>query len=267
MTSQGGSPSFTTSKKMQKMPTSWEAPDSLSSLGILWSHWLHHHLSWVFMISLRSQRLHHHLMHLLGFCDLNDFIRWHLLGFYDLAEILKIASPPDASLGILWSQWLHQVASLGILWSSPLASPPTSPPLLGFYDHHHLSWDFMIITTCITTSLVILWSPPPASPPDAISEEMHQVVMQWVKSQNPKKCIRWWCMWWCTEWDHKIAGDASPGFLWFRWLHRHLMHFLIFVILLVASPLDVPSYMWGCHHPLTNAKVKRKGTMRYRTFR
>jgi hypothetical protein len=25
--------------------------------------------------------------------------------------------------------------------------------------------------------------------------------------------------------------------------------------------------MWGCHHPLTNAKVKRKGTMRYRTFR
>jgi hypothetical protein len=149
--------------------------------------------------------------------------------------------------------------SLGILWSSP--------PLLGFYDHHHLhhhlSWDFMIITTCITTSPRMLWSPPPASPLDAVSEEIHQVVMQWVKSQNPKRCIRWWC----TEWDHKIPGDASPGFLWFRWLHRHLMHFLVFVILLVASPLDVPSYMWGCHHPLTNAKVRRKGTMRYRTFR
>jgi acetylglutamate synthase len=33
--SQGGSPSFTTPKKMQKMSTSWEALDSLSSLGIL----------------------------------------------------------------------------------------------------------------------------------------------------------------------------------------------------------------------------------------
>ncbi len=162
----------------------------------------------------------------------------------------------------------------------------------------------------ITTSPGILWSPPPASPPDAVSEEMHQVVMQWVKSQNPNKCIRWWCnewnhkiplnasggdamsentksqemhqvvmqwvktqnpkkciRWWCTEWDHKIPGDASLGFLWFHWLHRHLMHFLVFVILLVASPLDVPSYMWGCHHPLTNAKVRRNGTMRYRTFR
>jgi hypothetical protein len=32
---QGGSPSSTTPKKMQKMPTSWEALDSLSSLGIL----------------------------------------------------------------------------------------------------------------------------------------------------------------------------------------------------------------------------------------
>jgi len=34
-TSQGGSPSSTTPKKMQKIPTSWEAPDSLSSFGIL----------------------------------------------------------------------------------------------------------------------------------------------------------------------------------------------------------------------------------------
>jgi hypothetical protein len=34
-TSQGGLPSSTTPKKMQKMLTSWEAPSSLSFLGIL----------------------------------------------------------------------------------------------------------------------------------------------------------------------------------------------------------------------------------------
>jgi hypothetical protein len=27
--------------------------------------------------------------------------------------------------------------------------------------------------------------------------------------------------------------------------------------------ITVPSYTWGCHHPLTNAKVRRKGAMRY----
>jgi hypothetical protein len=120
-TSQGGLPSSTTPKKMQKMLTSWEASGSLSSLGILWSHWLHHHLSWVFMISMRSQRLHHHLMHLLGFCDLSDCIRWHLLGFDDHHHLHHHLS---------WD-FMIITTSLGILWSSP--------PLLGFYDHHHLS--------------------------------------------------------------------------------------------------------------------------------
>jgi hypothetical protein len=27
-----------------------------------------------------------------------------------------------------------------------------------------------------------------------------------------------------------------------------------------------PSYTWGCHHPLTNAKVRRKGAVWYTTF-
>ncbi len=111
--SQGGSPSSTTPKKMQKMPMSWEAPGSLSSFGILWFHWLHHHLSWVFMISLRSQRLHHHLMHLLGFCDISDCIRWHLLGFCDLSDcirwhLLGFYDPIDYITtfpGFLWSCW------------------------------------------------------------------------------------------------------------------------------------------------------------------
>jgi hypothetical protein len=68
--------------------SSLTASPPYASLGILWSHLLHHHLSWVFMISLRSQRLHHHLMHLLGFCDLNDCIMWHILGFCDLSDCI-----------------------------------------------------------------------------------------------------------------------------------------------------------------------------------
>jgi len=31
--------------------------------------------------------------------------------------------------------------------------------------------------------------------------------MQWVKSQKPKRCIRWWC----SQWDHKNPKDASSG--------------------------------------------------------
>jgi len=38
------------------------------------------------------------------------------------------------------------------------------------------------------------------------------------------------------------------------------------VISLAASPPNVPSCMWGCQHPLTNAKVRRKGAVRYTTF-
>ncbi len=156
------------------------------------------------------------------------------------------ASPPF--LGFLWYHWdlrdcittwciswdfvISVIASSGISWDFMIitTSPRilwSSPPLLGFYDHHHLSWDFMIITTYITTFLGILWSSPPTSP----------------------------------------ASPPLLGFYDHHHLHHHLMHFLVFVILLAASPLDVPSYMWGCHHPLTNAKVRRKGTMRYRTFR
>jgi hypothetical protein len=38
------------------------------------------------------------------------------------------------------------------------------------------------------------------------SQEIHQVMMQWVRSQNPlKRCIRWWC----SEQNHKIPKDAS----------------------------------------------------------
>jgi hypothetical protein len=82
-------------------------------------------------------------MHLLGFYDFNDYIRWHLLGFCDLSDCITtrciswdfmislIASSLDASPGILWSHSLHHHLM----------------HLLGFYD----------LTHCI----------PPASPLDA----------------------------------------------------------------------------------------------------
>ncbi len=49
--------------------------------------------------------------------------------------------------------------------------------------------------------------------------------MQSLRSQNPRRCIRWWCnlwdlskiiktheRWWCNQWDHKIPRDDNePG--------------------------------------------------------
>jgi hypothetical protein len=75
-------------KKIQKMTTSWEAPNLMSSPGFFFNYelsdcittWC---LSWVFMILLRSHWLHH-LMHLL--CDVADCI-----------------TPLDAPHRILWS--------------------------------------------------------------------------------------------------------------------------------------------------------------------
>jgi len=193
MTSQGGSSSsITPEKKCRRCRRTrrrlirchllgfFSTLNSLTALPpdasprILWSHWLHHHLSWVFMISLKFQRLHHHLMHLLGFCDLNDCIRWHLLGFYGLIHCITtwciswdfmislttspLASPPNASPEILWSQSLHHHLHHHMMH------------LLGFYVLTHyittwcISWDFVI--SLIASPLVILLttSPPNASP-------------------------------------------------------------------------------------------------------
>jgi hypothetical protein len=98
-----------------------------ASLGILWSHWLHHHLSWVFMITLRFQRMHHHLMHLLGFCDLSDCITTWCISWDFMISL--IASPLDAYPKILWSHSLHH------------------------HLHHHLMHllVFYDLTPCITT--------------------------------------------------------------------------------------------------------------------
>jgi hypothetical protein len=94
-----------------------------ASLGFLWSHWLHHHLmhllgfcdligcittlciSWVFIISPRFHWLHHHLMHLLGFCDLTNCITTWCISW--VFVILLTTSPPNASLKFLWYHWLH----------------------------------------------------------------------------------------------------------------------------------------------------------------
>jgi hypothetical protein len=202
---------------------SWEAPDSLSSFGILWSHWLHHHLSWSFMISLRSLKLHHYLMHLLGFCDLSDCIMWHLLGFYAPIDCITTFH------GFLWSRWdlrdcittwciswdfmiitTYITTFLGNLWSSP----PASPPLLGFYDHHHLSWDFMNITTSLG---ILWWSPPLLGYYD--HHHMHHHLMQLVR-----RCIRLWC----SEWNQKISRDASGGDAPSEIIKSQEMHFLGF---------------------------------------
>jgi hypothetical protein len=104
-----------------------------ASLGFLWSHWLHHHL-----------------MHLLGFCDLIHCITTWCIS-WDFV-ISFIASPPNASHGrILWSHSLHHHLM----------------HLLGFYDFAHyittwcISWeDFVISLTASSpdVSLGILWS-------------------------------------------------------------------------------------------------------------
>jgi hypothetical protein len=43
------------------------------------------------------------------------------------------------------------IASGGISWDFMIITTYITTSLGIFYDHHHLSWDFMIITTCITT--------------------------------------------------------------------------------------------------------------------
>ncbi len=64
---------------------------------------------------------------------------------------------------------------------------------------------------------------------------------------------------WCISWVFVISltaspPDASPGFLWSHWLHHHLMfHYCTFLYV-------------GMSTPLTNAKVRRKGAVRYTTF-
>ncbi len=60
-----------------------------------------------------------------------------------------------------------------------------------------------------------------------------------------------------TNWDAPNLL-SSPRFfsqVWVHWLHHHLMHHYC-----------TPSCTWGCHHPLTNVKVRRKGVVWYITF-
>jgi hypothetical protein len=80
---------------------------------------------------------------------------------------------------------------------------------------------------------------------------------------------------WCISWVFVISltvspPDASLGFLWFHWLHHHLMHLLGFCDLTGSITtwcfIIVTSCTWGCQHPLTNAKVRKKGAVRYTTF-
>jgi hypothetical protein len=60
-----------------------------------------------------------------------------------------------------------------------------------------------------------------------------------------------------TSWE---APDSLSSFrfffqMWAHWLHHHLMHHYC-----------TPSYTWGCHHPLTNAKVRKKRVVWYIAF-
>jgi hypothetical protein len=144
-------------------------PDA--SLGILWSH-----------------SLHHHLMHLLGgFCDLTHYIiTWCI--FWDFM-ISFTTSPPDASLGrILWSHSLHHHLHL-----------------LGFYDLVHcittwcISWeDFVIsfIASSLDASHRILWS-----------RSFHHHMMHLLGGFcDLIHCI----ITWCISWDFMISLTTSP---------------------------------------------------------
>jgi hypothetical protein len=50
---------------------------------------------------------------------------------------------------------------------------------------------------------------------------------------------------------------SSPGFFFKCELPGYITTWCIIII---------PSCTWGCHHPMTNAKVRRKWAMRYITF-
>jgi hypothetical protein len=59
-----------------------------------------------------------------------------------------------------------------------------------------------------------------------------------------------------TSWE-AFGSLSSPGFFLKCEFNGYITTWCIIII---------PSYMWECHHPLANAKVRRKGAVRYTTF-
>jgi hypothetical protein len=143
---------------MQKMTMSWEAPGSLSSPRFFFNYEFINYIStwcisWVFVISLNasppnaspgilwSRSLHHHLMHLLGFCDYIHCITTWCISWEDFV-ISLIASSLDAPLGILWFRSLHH--HLMHLLTNCITHDASPKFLWSHWLHHHL----MYLPTC-----------------------------------------------------------------------------------------------------------------------
>jgi hypothetical protein len=145
-------------------------PDA--SPRILWSHSLHHHL-------------YHHLMHFSGFYDLTPYITTWCISWDFMISL--IASPLDASPGILWSHSLHHHSHHHLMH------------LLGFYDLTHYITIY-ITTWCIFWDFVIsLTTSPSASPPNASfgilwSHSLHHHLMHLLGFCDFTNCITTWCI-------------------------------------------------------------------------
>ncbi len=100
---------------------------------------------------LRSHWLHHHLMHLLGFCDLSDYIKWHLLGFCGFSDYIRWHLLAFCDLSDYITTWCISWDFMVSLTASPLDA---SPGILWFHSlHHHLMHllSFCDFADCITT--------------------------------------------------------------------------------------------------------------------
>jgi hypothetical protein len=115
-------------------------------------------ISWVFS-QLWTHWLHRHLMHLLGFCDLTDCITTWCISWVFVISLT--ASPPDASLGFLWSRWnfIDYITTWCISWVFMISLRfhwlhHHLMHLMGFYDLIEIS----LTTSPLDASPGMLWS-------------------------------------------------------------------------------------------------------------
>jgi hypothetical protein len=88
-------------------------------------------------------------------------------------------------------------------------------------------------------------------------------------------CSRWWRARRLSACYHLLGFSSSLSSLVASPLDASLLYLLVHGDVIGGEFIGyittwciiiVPSCTWGCHHPLTNAKVRRKGAVRYTTF-